>query len=460
MSKRLTFFILLMIIVCTIFNSVKAQQWSAFGSGVTWQVNSIVRFNNNLWVASDYPCYFDGSNWITVANGLIYPLGVGVFYTLAVFNNTLFGGGFFTVLTPENNWYNNVARLHNGSWTTCGNGLGDDGCGIDGEVYYLIEYNGNLYAGGNFGSAGGDPLSPQEVGYIARFDGSLWHPVGSGVNDKITDMAVYDNKLVVSGYFTEAGGIPANHVSCWDGSTWSALGSGTDGKVTALAVHDGCLYIGGLFDNAGGSPAKNIAKWDGMKWSSVGDGLMAQVYTLASYRGKLYAGGDGIVKRYFDTPPYSIIHNIMCWDGAKWDSLGQGPDGPVNFLLSDTLGLVVGGRFTKVGELSAQNIALFNSQSGVEYNETMKPGNFSLEQNYPNPFNPITKIRFTIPERSFVSLRIYDALGKAITTIVNKELVAGSYEYQWNAEKLSSGIYFYNLQAGKFTETKRLLLIK
>jgi hypothetical protein len=98
-----------------------------------------------------------------------------------------------------------------------------------------------------------------------------------------------------------------------------------------------------------------------------------------------------------------------------------------------------------------------------------------LEQNYPNPFNPSTKIKYTIPsnvkrEMSNVILKIYDVLGTEVTTLVNEEKSAGSYEVKFsakggsafggNATSLSSGIYFYKLQTGLFTETKKMSLMK
>jgi len=89
------------------------------------------------------------------------------------------------------------------------------------------------------------------------------------------------------------------------------------------------------------------------------------------------------------------------------------------------------------------------------------PGKFGLNQNYPNPFNPSTTIAFGIPVRSQVTLIIYDLLGKMIATLVNNETMsAGSYSKQWNAAAMPSGVYFYRLQAGSFTETKRLVLLK
>jgi len=95
------------------------------------------------------------------------------------------------------------------------------------------------------------------------------------------------------------------------------------------------------------------------------------------------------------------------------------------------------------------------------------PTSFSLEQNYPNPFNPSTTIKYTIPnvtlsgvEGSRVRLKVYDVLGNEIVTLVNEEKPIGTYELNWNAANLPSGVYFYRLQAGSFVETKKMILLK
>jgi len=93
-------------------------------------------------------------------------------------------------------------------------------------------------------------------------------------------------------------------------------------------------------------------------------------------------------------------------------------------------------------------------------NETLLPSNFNLAQNYPNPFNPVTSISFDLPITSFVKLDIYNLLGQRIETMINKEMEAGSYDINWNGKGVASGIYFYRIETGDFSETKKMLLLK
>jgi photosystem II stability/assembly factor-like uncharacterized protein len=88
------------------------------------------------------------------------------------------------------------------------------------------------------------------------------------------------------------------------------------------------------------------------------------------------------------------------------------------------------------------------------------PSKYELFQNYPNPFNPETNIKFQIPRLGFVSMKVYDALGKEVQTLVNEELKPGFYETKFNAENLSSGIYFYKLITDKFTDVKKMVIVK
>ena len=88
------------------------------------------------------------------------------------------------------------------------------------------------------------------------------------------------------------------------------------------------------------------------------------------------------------------------------------------------------------------------------------PTSFKLSQNFPNPFNPTTKIKYSVSEISFVTLKVYDVLGKEVATLINEEKLAGSYEINFDASSLSSGIYFYKLQAGSFTKTNKMILLR
>jgi len=98
--------------------------------------------------------------------------------------------------------------------------------------------------------------------------------------------------------------------------------------------------------------------------------------------------------------------------------------------------------------------------TGIEKTSNEIPSQYKLSQNYPNPFNPSTKIRFQIAESGFTSLKIYDILGNEVRVLVNQELQSGSYEFDFNAIDLTSGVYFYQLRTGEFFETKKMTLLK
>ncbi len=98
--------------------------------------------------------------------------------------------------------------------------------------------------------------------------------------------------------------------------------------------------------------------------------------------------------------------------------------------------------------------------SDVDNKNSQLPNDFSLSQNYPNPFNPSTNISFSIPARCFVSLKVFDFLGREVATILSEELTPGNYTRQWNAGELPSGAYTYRLQGGLFSDTKKLVLFR
>ncbi|MEJ2614307.1 MAG: T9SS type A sorting domain-containing protein [Ignavibacteriaceae bacterium] len=107
---------------------------------------------------------------------------------------------------------------------------------------------------------------------------------------------------------------------------------------------------------------------------------------------------------------------------------------------------------------SAGVFVLFRSAANAQ--QTNEPDNFTLFQNNPNPFNPSTKINYSISQQGYVTLKVYDILGNEIETLINEEKPAGSYEIEFDGRKLSSGVYFYQLRAGDFIQTKKMVLMK
>jgi hypothetical protein len=98
--------------------------------------------------------------------------------------------------------------------------------------------------------------------------------------------------------------------------------------------------------------------------------------------------------------------------------------------------------------------------TGVQNSNNQVPSSYNLQQNYPNPFNPATKISFSLPKAGIVKLVVYDILGREVAAIVNDYRTAGNYTVDFDASNISSGIYFYTLKSGSFTDTKKMVLMK
>jgi Secretion system C-terminal sorting domain len=101
-----------------------------------------------------------------------------------------------------------------------------------------------------------------------------------------------------------------------------------------------------------------------------------------------------------------------------------------------------------------------NITAPIDIKDVLTPRTYSLSQNYPNPFNPSTTIEFSIPQSTNVSVKVYDIMGREVATLVNEYRGTGSYIVNWNASGSSSGVYFYKLVAGSFTQTKKMVLSK
>ncbi|MFH0880422.1 MAG: MBG domain-containing protein, partial [Lentisphaerota bacterium] len=226
------------------------------------------------------------------------------------------------------------------------------GLGMNQWVLALAHDGQRLYAGGQFGSAGGSPAA-----YLASWDGSSWTNVGGGVGNLVYDLLCKGSELYVGGAFTNAGGVAANYVAMWNGSVWTNLGEGVDMDVYALA-HDGTnLYAAGVFTNAGGMAANHVAMWNGSNWTNLGSGMDHNVHDLAYDGARLYAGG------VFTNAGGAGAQHVAMWDGNNWTQLGAGTDIFVFKLLYDGSSLYAGGNFMNAGGASASRIAKWNGSA-------------------------------------------------------------------------------------------------
>lgn len=197
-----------------------------------------------------------------------------------------------------------------------------------------------------------------------------------------------------------------------------------------------------------------IAKtWDGISWMNflkqeiVNDANHNQIEQLEKFWD--FGGWVNFQRRFFDYNEYNMIEIIYCeiWENNQWirgngDIIFQNPDG-----------------FT-VGFITSYLSAYYSNVVSIDENYNRGVRDYTLFQNYPNPFNPSTQIEYRIPHSTFVEIKVYDVLGKEITTLVDEFKTAGIYKVQFNTRNLSSGVYFYTIKAGEYSETKKMLLLR
>ncbi|MFZ1321644.1 MAG: T9SS type A sorting domain-containing protein, partial [Ignavibacteria bacterium] len=139
---------------------------------------------------------------------------------------------------------------------------------------------------------------------------------------------------------------------------------------------------------------------------------------------------------------------------TQFQNSGVNPNGTYTLRISDNAA-------GDTGSIRSWTLKIdYDIITGVNNNVTSIANDFSLNQNYPNPFNPSTKIAYSIPTNGFVSLKIFNILGKEVQTLVSEVKTAGSYEVSFNGASLSSGVYFYRLESGNFIDTKKMFLLK
>ncbi len=252
-------------------------------------------------------------------------------------------------------------------------------------------------------------------------------------------------------------------------------------NTSAVIVNN--LYAGLFFDwdLIDGSGDGDVAKYDSVGNfgyvynTTTGPDTWVAVAYLASSGFGFWAikndGGDG---------GFSIFDRDGFSKTEKWQALSSGigkaqagpadisevtSGGPFSIQPNETID--VGFAIAAGNNLDELRAAITNAK--IKYNNILTdvklenpslPIDFSLSQNYPNPFNPSTNINFSIPKESFVNLKIFDVLGKEVAILVNERLNAGNYNYNFNANGLPSGIYFYRLTVGSFVSTKKMILLR
>jgi len=327
--------------------------WSTLGSaglGMNRAVWTTAVSGSDLYVGGEFTragavaankiAKWNGSSWSALGAGLN-----GTVYAIAVSGTDVYVGGSFTSAggIPANG----IAKWNGSIWSPLGSGVSAD-------VYTIAVSGTDVFVGGNFVGAGG-----ATVNLIAKWDGSTRSALGSGIDGgdhyypAVSAIAVSGSDVYVGGGFTSAGGAAGTgNIAKWNGSSWSSLGSGITvpcdkygcyGGVNGLAISGTDVYVGGFLSSAGGVAVNNVAKWDGLAWSSLGPETNGAVFSLAVSGSDLYVGG-----RFNSAGPATTM-NIAKWNGSVWSALGSGVQSEVYTLAASSSNLYVGGKFTTAG---------------------------------------------------------------------------------------------------------------
>jgi hypothetical protein len=445
----------------TLSGNTNAQTWAAVGSGVSGFsysfVSALGTYNGNLYIGGYFTspgnsvCKWNGTSLSSVGSGIYPGLDQGP-QAFATFNSDLYIAGPFSLINSS---------------TSCGSVVDWNGSALSpvtstpgGTPFALTLYNSMLCAAGNFTTAGSI-----NANYIATWNGSSWAVLGKGVsgapsgsNTTVEALCVYNGNLYAGGIFDSAGGNKlANGIAMWNGTTWSTFGRGAIStnsaavaSVSSLVVFNGNLYAAGMFDSIGGVAARNVAEWNGTTWSALGKGVYAVpsgnvdgAASLCVYNGSLYAGGE------FDSSGAVAAKNIAAWNGTAWSALGTGTDSNVTSMVVYNGGLYVGGAFRSAGGHSVNYLAEWTAPVSV----AQISENVSV-QVYPNPSNGTFFINQQNIDKQ-TKVEVYDILGEKV---YQSELHAGETEIKLNNR--SAGIYLYRIltQDGAVLATGRLVI--
>ena len=285
-------------------------------------------------------------NWSALGTGV----GPGYYdatYTSVIYNGELYAGGYFTTAGGIN--ANNIAKWNGTGWSQLSNG-------INGGVHSLCVYNGELYAAGSFTSAGN--ISAKD---IAKWNGTTWTNVGYLESYSINTLAVYNGELYAAGFFIFPNFPEGVAIAKWNGNNWTPVGPETPSYYVAIEcmeVYNGELYAAGSYYSIGGGGVAEfyrVLKWDGFTWSIVLtmqasytlDGALGSIMAMKVYNGELYIAGQ------FSGVDTIWAPQIAKWNGNNWSAVGSG----INFE-SFSYGFD-GSYYTYVRSLQVYNGALY-----------------------------------------------------------------------------------------------------
>jgi len=280
-----------------------------------------------------------------------------------------------------------------------------------------------------------------------------------------TAILLKDGKLIVAG-----GRGDINHLkSCeiYDPVTnqWSFAGSLLHARIrhNAVLLSDGRLLVSGGVTPDSTLGTRYCEMYDPVanSWSEAGEMTVPRT----SHESVLLFDSTVLITGGSFEPEIWEIYDPNTLSIIFYDTLPIVVFGPDLEMFPDGRIISMGGYTFNGGNVEWSNQCLMYTPRVTSVSEEQSPvTDYSLSQNYPNPFNPTTIIKYQIPEISFVTLKVYDILGNEVTTLVNEEKPAGNYEVEFSAigggSNLASSIYFYRLQAGDFSKTKKMIYLK
>ncbi len=290
--------------------------------------------------------------------------------------------------------------------------------------------------------------------FLSTDNGTSWIRMGQGPTEHLINALVelhgpggrpysYLYLATTEGVFRSSNGganwVPAG-LPGQDVDALAIVSDGTGGKILVAGLD----FSQGVFLST-----DNATTWMPSS-TSITDGA---VDVFAAAGPDLYAGTVGGI-RETGYVPGKVFHSTD--GGASWKPISEG------LMNTDIRALAVGAPYLFAG-IETGGVwrrPLSEVMTSVANTRTDVPTRFTLYQNYPNPFNPSTTIKFELPKTSRVSLRVYDVIGREVSTLVDDERPAGKYEVQFKAQKLSSGVYFYRIEAGSYVDTRKLTILR